>query len=180
VALSQEEPLLRFLTAASALALMASPVSAAHFSFTSDDGSFNPFMFDIVTSPLPDSADATRFLVSNVSTTEQGQYGPLVYPADYFFYSGSSGGGFENGFVAYYSTQMFVGSTSAPTFYNGVFNLADFGGGPTVGTLKITDGATAAAVPELGTWAMMIGGLGMIGAVMRRRQRNLATTIRYA
>ena len=37
------------------------------------------------------------------------------------------------------------------------------------------DLAAVAAVPEPATWAMMIGGLGMVGGVMRRRRKALAT-----
>ena len=33
---------------------------------------------------------------------------------------------------------------------------------------------TFAAVPELGTWAMMLGGFGLIGAAMRRRRTNIS------
>lgn len=36
-----------------------------------------------------------------------------------------------------------------------------------------------AAVPEPATWAMMIGGFGLIGGALRRR-RNLGTTVTYA
>jgi PEP-CTERM motif len=38
----------------------------------------------------------------------------------------------------------------------------------------------AAAVPEPGTWAMMLMGFGVIGASMRRRRRPIAQTILFA
>jgi hypothetical protein len=75
--------------------------------------------------------------------------------------------------------------------YGVVFKLADgkavdlwsngslFGSPVTYG-LGVTDGKTVldyvSSVPEPATWAMMIGGFGMIGGVMRRRR----TTVTYA
>lgn len=74
--------------------------------------------------------------------------------------------------------------------------LANFAGASTAGTwtLKISDRAGAdvgslggwsltldygSAVPEPGTWAMMILGFGLVGATMRR-QRGVRTTVSYA
>ena len=37
------------------------------------------------------------------------------------------------------------------------------------------DAVALTAVPEPGTWAMMIGGFGMAGGLMRRRSRKLVT-----
>jgi hypothetical protein len=49
---------------------------------------------------------------------------------------------------------------------------------PTANNLTLAGAATApAAVPEPATWAMFIGGFGLIGSTMRRRQR---TTVRFA
>lgn len=41
------------------------------------------------------------------------------------------------------------------------------------GSLKVTQ-ASAAAVPEPATWAMFIGGFGLVGAGMRRRKVNVS------
>jgi hypothetical protein len=40
-----------------------------------------------------------------------------------------------------------------------------------VGLPDATIGDPTAAVPEPATWAMMVGGFGLIGSAMRRRQR---------
>ncbi|CAM3200179.1 hypothetical protein SPAN111604_09995 [Sphingomonas antarctica] len=163
--------------AALAVLMMPVPAFAADFSFVRYDGSDRPFTFNIATSPTPDFSSAKTFEIDGVSTHETGQFGqPLVYDADYTFYSDADGGGFLNGFVAYYSAQLFGGTTAAPTFYNGVFDLSDFGGGPPVGTLTITNGATlpTGGVPEPASWALMLAGFGAAGVALRRRPRHLA------
>lgn len=42
-----------------------------------------------------------------------------------------------------------------------------------------TSRVATAAVPEPETWAMMIGGFGLIGGTLRRRNK-IATTVRFA
>ena len=68
---------------------------------------------------------------------------------------------------------LFAGPASNPTFNIGTFNLS---GGFTAGpaTLTITR-ATVAAVPEPGTWAMMLVGFGALGVSVRRRRQSLRT-----
>jgi hypothetical protein len=154
------------------LAATAAPAFAADFSFVRNDGTENPFTFSIATSPTPDASTATWFEVDGVSTNEAGPFGPLVYPADYTFYTDADGGGFWNVFTAYFSKQVFGGTTAAPTFYNGVYDLSDFGGGPTVGTLTITNAVDApGGVPEPASWALMLTGFGAAGVAMRRRAK---------
>lgn len=43
------------------------------------------------------------------------------------------------------------------------------------GSQDLTFSATVSAVPEPGTWAMMLTGFGLVGAAMRRRNRKSAT-----
>lgn len=45
---------------------------------------------------------------------------------------------------------------------------------PTIDNLTLARGATAAAVPESATWAMMIAGFGLVGYSLRRRSTKLA------
>jgi hypothetical protein len=47
-----------------------------------------------------------------------------------------------------------------------------FASGPPTATLTISDGVIkVASVPEPASWAMMVGGFGLIGGVMRRLRR---------
>ena len=65
---------------------------------------------------------------------------------------------------------LFTGSASNPIFNTGTFNLS---GGFTAGpaTLTITRAAIS-AVPEAGTWAMLLVGFGAMGVSMQRRRRT--------
>ena len=65
---------------------------------------------------------------------------------------------------------LFTGSASSPIFNIGTFNLS---GGFTAGPATLTiSRAAVAAVPEPGTWAMMLLGFGAIGVVVRRRRQH--------
>lgn len=77
-------------------------------------------------------------------------------------YSGLLGpGGFEAGPVGDFGSQIFSGNETAPVFSPGTYTLA-------FGTLLVT------TVPEPGTWALMLIGLGGIGGVARFGRRALA------
>ena len=90
--------------------------------------------------------------------------------SDLSFYPPTNGGGlFSSELFDLYGPQVFSGTTDAPLFAAGVFTLAVGSPvGPQTETLTITD--TAASVPEPASWAMMVGGFGLIGAAMRRKK----------
>jgi hypothetical protein len=48
----------------------------------------------------------------------------------------------------------------------------DFSTVPTRGFAKFEPAAAVSAVPEPATWAMMIGGFGMVGGSLRSRRRQ--------
>ena len=64
----------------------------------------------------------------------------------------------------------FSTSDTAGKTYEGVFL--------SIGNISysLTDGA----VPEPASWAMMIGGMGMVGAAMRRRKSKVSTKEAFA
>ena len=70
---------------------------------------------------------------------------------------------------------LFTGAPSNPTFNLGTFNLS---GGFTAGPATLTISRAVAAVPEPGTWAMMLFGFGAVGVAVRRRRST--AIVRYA
>lgn len=84
-----------------------------------------------------------------------------------------------------------IGSITLPANTGGFFGArsdtaftqftVDVTGGPNVGVDQLTFGTAAvvSGVPEPSTWALMIGGFGMVGACMRRRTK-MAARIRFA
>lgn len=92
-----------------------------------------------------------------------------------FFYNTYYGGGLSVylpgnvSVIAPYGPQLFYGSVDDPTLYTGVFGLSNGM------LLTVTE---VLPVPEPVTWAMMIGGLGLIGGLMRRRAK-VRTTVSF-
>lgn len=86
---------------------------------------------------------------------------------------------FQNGTVTWNGAKVFDFGNggqfqvelSDETFNSGVFGLGKKGA-----TVQGTFSLISASVPEPSTWAMMILGIGMAGAAMRRRQNQ---TVRY-
>lgn len=71
--------------------------------------------------------------------------------------------------------------TGTGTFYGFAYtsdNVLNSIGFESVADAAITATTAAGAVPEPATWAMMIGGFGMVGGAMRRRK--VATTVSFA
>lgn len=158
--------LLASLTMAGSLSL-SSAASAAPllFSFTGIPGISPNFSFKIDSNPLPYGATSTSFqaiIFDNVGYDSGAKWAK--------FYSASLGGGFGD----YMGAQLYSGHPLSPTLLTGVFALTSTSKSPR-GTPTVS--AVTAAVPEPGTWAMMLVGFGLVGGAARYRRRS--TTLAY-
>ena len=125
-------------------------------------------------------------LATDFSNTSQGN--PAIVnggPADIDFTGATLSGGTLAASVAYSRligeplTRTEVWSVAAPLFLGaGTYRVAVTGrsyGQPAT----YSGNFNVAAVPESTTWAMMIGGIGLVGGLQRRR-RTVATKVRFA
>lgn len=99
-----------------------------------------------------------------------------------FDYSGSSGyalfqkGSFGTG------QQYYCNASVADTCFQGASAIAESFNSPSAqveARTGLQSIGTVTAVPEPAAWAMMIGGFGLIGSLMRRRNRHVPRTVRY-
>jgi len=168
------------LVAAAATLSFTAPAQAALLDFTITGDYTASFQLD--SSPVPsDSASGLGFVLWDVP----GFPDAAISLADIYFYNAGVGGGMEISDFYGSSTllvtdgpQLYSGSEFAPTFLLGTYALTQYQGSGTY-TLTIAD-AAAGAVPEPATWAMMIGGFGLVGAAMRRRAGKVSVSFQAA
>ncbi len=128
--------------------------------------------WQLSSSPSPDAAGSSYFGFDQISgnVPDAGAQGAFVY-----FYTTSRGGGLTLGGsgadsglnIPLAGPQLFTGSTSAPTFILGTFTLTKSINEGGTYTLSVTN---LSAVPEPATMALLLGGLGLVGAAARRRK----------
>ena len=147
---------------------LATPAQADpyHFVITGDYSA--DFFLD--SSPTPDNyANGNGFVLWDRPGFPDTMFGV----ADLYFFNAASGGGMEiDDFYAGLTllvtdgSQLYSGLEGAPTFLTGTFAMAQYQG---PGHYSLTISATTSGVPEPATWAMMVGGFGLMGATLRRR-----------
>jgi hypothetical protein len=172
---------------AAAFAVLAAPSAYAgdlvHFVIS---GGYNA-TFDLDADRLPDYFSSTSFDFNNVTGSFAGitDFGNPV-PASgttaskVQFYRGDFGGGIGisvDGLTRFVADglQLYSGTTSAPSFVAGQYTLAPLYG---YGASSVTVSYLASgAVPEPASWAMMLGGFGLVGGALRRRQQRTARVV---
>ncbi len=161
------------LVAAAAAIVPATSAQAATYLFTIT-GDYNA-SFQLDSNPTPDDVSVGQgFTIWDV----EGFPDALLGIADVSFYNAAIGGGlgiedFFGGTTLLLTdgAQLYTGSEETPTLRTGTFALTEFGG-PGTYTLVVSD--IAGVVPEPGTWALLIGGFGVVGAGMRRRKTKIS------
>ena len=134
-------------------------------------------VFESTTTPA-DPAHSSATTSYDAAALMNASYSPALYDA--FFIgdglTGNNGLGQSDG-----TTQTFFVPLGATTLVLGFADAGGYSGAPgsygdNLGSLDVTVDGIGGAVPEPATWAMMLGGFGLVGGAMRRRQR---TAVRF-
>ncbi len=166
--------MIRKLLVSSALAgiAFASPAAAAKFVFTS--AAFD-LTFELPDSPVVKESNPGHAFTVIGSGILDGN--PIAFDKMIFLSMGyTSAFGIFGGFsydassaAAFTGIQLYSGPEATPRFVAGTYVLTQYGTGAP-GTLIISD----VAVPEPMTWALMVGGFGLVGGAMRRTAARVA------
>ena len=156
--------------AAVTVGIVSAPANAVLLNFDLS-GSRNA-TFQLDSNPTPTTSipgvfgDQIEFV--NVSGTFNGAPGTGTIGFGTGLFAALNITGTSLGFTQFAGPALFSGTASAPMFMTGTFALTSIVSGRS--TLTISE--AVAAIPEPATWAMMIGGFGMIGFAARRRRAS--------
>ena len=160
-----------FLLGAVALSgvMAAAPANAALLLFDLS-GSRNA-SFTLDSNPIPTTFSSSSLIGDQISFSNvAGTYNGIPGLATIGFGNGLAAtlniGNANLGFTQFVGPDLFSGTAANPVFSPGTFSLRSIVSGNS--TLRISQ--VAAAVPEPGTWAMMLIGFGAVGYSMRRRK----------
>ena len=150
----------RLLAALTLASCLVAPANAAVYLFKyTGDASVS---WRLPSRPIPSYHHSFLFQIEDVATMSNG----VSSSGKINFYKSSFHGGFYlySPLIVGGAQQLFTGTTEFPTFKLGTFTTVGRVVSPGNGTLTIS------LVPESTTWAMLIAGLGLTGAAMRRRR----------
>ena len=174
--------------AATALLPAAAQATLLHYEITGRTGTANPYTFnfdlDTARSPSFSTGDTLRYAPTVVTYSVPGSTDVRIGNASNIgpsFFAASNRGGIsilrlnENDpQPRFFGPALFSGTTASPTFLTGTFLLS------TQPRNNPNDVQTfdyqvvvrqVGAVPEPGTWGMMLVGFGAAGLTLRRRRR---------
>jgi hypothetical protein len=155
---------------------LAAPAAAVDMVSFTATGAFDASWM-LPKSPVPDFVFGNAFRVQNVDITFNGN--PVTAFVE-FYTLGGGGGACAGSFCSLfdlYGPTLFSGTTAAPTFLTGVFDMNQgFPFGPDVRLVIADPGNGAGVIPEPATWAMLIAGFGLVGSALRRRREAANTT----
>ena len=157
--------------ALSAALLWAGVANAALYQFNLTGDYSAQWTLD--SSVAPDvSEDGVGFLIYDVSGFPDAFFGV----ADITFFAADAGGGlviedyYGGAFlVVTDGPQLYTGTEDSPVFKLGSFSLTEYQG---TGSYTLSISQAVAAVPEPETYGMLLGGLGLMGVVLRRRRQG--------
>jgi hypothetical protein len=127
--------------------------------------------FSLGSSPTPTLSGSNGFEIDGVTGTYNGS--PTTF--DLLFFTSADDGGLDvnsagsGSLLSLSGPELFTGTTANPTFVLGTFPLSTFGSNDLLYSLTISEAPTG-AVPEPGSWALLLLGFGAIGVAMRRRR----------
>jgi hypothetical protein len=139
------------------------------------------YLFTARTQPSGDTSPGFG-LPPNSSTLNPGST-PIIPGAPLWSPLGTSSGNCFDlgcGYTGWIQSTYQIGSAGTYQLRFGVTNFADngFDSGLAFAGVSINDVPIPGGVPEPATWAMMIGGMGVVGGAMRRRR--VSTKVSFA
>lgn len=144
-----------------------------------------PMEFKLLTIPsLSSFSPGNSFLTAKLTGID----GTSTGDAFFAFFSNREGGGLQlldavtgKSVFSLGGAQLYSGNEWTPSLLSGTFGMTDRSGGASY-TLKVAalpSGSTP-AVPEPASWAMMIGGLGLVGGLVRTRVRRVEAAVSFS
>lgn len=158
----------------------ALPAQAAILDFVLS-GSRNA-TFQLDSNPTPDMSSTSVFgdqiQFTNIAGTFDGVAGTassIGFGSGLF--ASLNVNGTSLGFTQFAGPTLFSGTSTAPIFSTGVFQLTSIVSGSSTLTISQAAPPVTGAIPEPASWALMIGGFGLTGAALRR-QRAILVAVR--